>query len=334
MVGGDASARRRLCAACAAVLLGACAAGAPDTKPRELGQPAPDAMLVPWTSVDGARVALAADATGTPRLAAGPLTYHRFVHVASAAIFGSDLYVADSGAAAVFRMDLDSQVMTRVPAVAANLGTRLLVGEDYSLYVLDTLSRRVLRFARSGRLLATYAAGLDLASPVSVAVQEPGGAVYVADGLQQQIVAFHPLGGGARVIALRGAARNPVRSIAALAAGRDALYASDPACGCIARVAWDGTVLGTFGHGLLAQPGPIAADRFGRIYVADAFQRSLHVFVEGRLVRTWGAAAFGLDRLDDVKIAGESIALVDGRRAQVVLQRVLPPPARGARGSP
>jgi len=267
-------------------------------------------------------------------LAAGPLTFHRFVHVASAATFGNDLYIADSGAAAVFRLDLGSQVMTRVPAVGARFDTRLLVDEDNSLYVLDSQTRRVLRFARSGQLLATYAAGPNLGNPVGVAVGKPGGTVYVADGLYNQIVAFHPLGGGAQVLTLRAAGRGRVHSIAALAAGADALYASDPACGCVARLAWDGTVLDTFGHGVLSQPGPIAADRFGRVYVGDAFRRSLHVFVEGRLVGTRSAASFGLDRLDDVKVAGDNIVLADGQRARVELLRVLPPVSPRVTGSP
>ncbi len=277
---------------------------------------------------------MAADATGAPLLAAGPLTYHRFVNVASAATFGNDLYVADSGVAAVFRLDLGSQVMTRVPAVAARFDTRLLVDEDYSLYVLDSQTRRVLRFARSGRLLATYAAGRDLGNPVGVAVGKPGGVVYVADGLYNQIVAFHPMGGGAQVLTLRAAGGDRVQSVAALAAGMDALYASDPACGCIAQVAWDGTVLDRFGHGVLAQPGPIAADRFGRVYVADTFHRALHVFMEGRLVGTRSAASFGLGRLDDVKITGDQIVLADGQQARVKLLHVLPPASTGMKGSP
>lgn len=327
-------ARQGLCAACATVLLGACAVGPPDSGLRAAAQPVSDAMLAPWRSVEGARVAMAADATGTPLPAAGPLKYHRFVHVASAASYGSDLYVADSGAAAVFRMNLDSQIMTRVTGVTATSGTRLLVEEDYSLFVLDVQSRRVSRLARSGRLLANYAAGLDLASPVGIAVKRPAGAVYVADGPYNRIVAFHPLGGGAQVLAHRATGRDRLQSIAALAAGMDALYASDPACGCIARMAWDGTVLDTFGHGVLAQPGPIAADRFGRVYVVDAFHRSLYVFVEGRLVGTRTATSFGLGRLDDVKITGDQIVLADGQRARVELLRVLPPASAGVKSPP
>ena len=334
MVGNDRPAWRGRRAAWALLLLGACAAGPPDAGRPVSGQTVSDAVLAPWMSIDGARVARAADATGTPSLAAGPPTFHRFVHVASAATFGNDLYVADSGAAAVFRLDLGSMIMTRVPVVTARFDTRLLVEEDDSLYVLDSQTRRVLRFARSGQLLATYAAGPDLGSPVGVAVARPGGAVFVADGLYNQIVAFHPLGGGARVLTLRATGRDRVQSIAALAAGADALYASDPACGCIVRMAWDGSLLDAFGHGVLAQPGPIAADRFGRIYVADAFHRSLHVFVEGRLVRTRPAASFGLGRLDDVKIAGDNLVLADGQMARVELLRILPPVSRGARDSP
>ncbi len=309
---------RALAALGAVALLAACAAERPALRTDA------QAILEPWLSLAGARVAQAADAAGTPLVAGAALPFQHFGHVASAAASGNDLYVADAAGAAVYRVDLGLRLMIRVGDIPARTGTRVLVGGDRSLYVLDAQNRRVLRLSREGRLIATYAAPLDLARPVDLALEEPAGVVLVADSVNHQIVAFHPLGGGARVITLRGDAHR-VAAIAGLAAGTDALYLSDPSCGCIARVARDGTVLDAFGHGALAQPGPIAVDRHGRVFVADVFDRTLKVFVAGRLARTWPAPALGLERIEDLRIAEDRMALAGGASQRAVLLRILEP---------
>lgn len=282
-------------------------------------------VLVPEDTYEAERLAQAADLTGTPLPGAGPLVLRRFVFVASAAALDTDLYVADVGTAAVFRLERGLRLMTRIPGVAARPGTRVLAGPDQSLYVLDTQSRRVLRLSRAGQLLASYAAGVDLARPVDLALEEPSGTVLVADGAYVQIVAFHPLGGAARVVTLRGDERHRVSSIAGLAAGAEALYVSDPACGCIARLARDGRVLDTFGHRELSQPGPIAVDRHGRVFVADRFDRTLKMFVAGRLAGRWSAASLGLGALEDVRIAHDRITLAGGTSARVAVLRIREP---------
>jgi hypothetical protein len=320
--------------ACAPPLLGGCVAAGSGTAAGAAAGGAADPLLAPWILLNGARVAPAADATGTPSLSAGPLAFHRFVHVAAAAARGNDLYVVDAGAAKIFRYDIGLGVMTPVPGAPAQHATRVLVGGEFSLYVLDAQSRRVLRFSRSGQALATYAAGSDLARPVDFALEEPGGVLLVADGVLNQIVAFHPLGRAARVLAPRGDERERLRSVAALAAGAGALYVSDPACGCLVRLAPEGAVLDTFGHQAVFQPGPIAVDRHGRVFVADRFDQTLKVFVDGRLVRSLPAAALGLGQLGDVRIAGDWLVLSDGPSARVELLRIAPPGARPRSGPP
>ena len=335
MVGAGPRLRRwALILACVPALPGGCAADGPGKPGRSPPGTAAGQILAPWISLNGARVAPAADATGTPSLRAGPLVFQRFVHVAAVAVHDNDLYVVDSGVATVFRYDIGLGVMTPVAGVPAHHGTRVLVGGDFSLYVLDAQSRRVLRFSRSGQVLAAYAAGSDLAHPVDLALEEPGGAVLVADGALNQIVSFHPLGRAWRVVTLRGDERNRVRGVAALAAGAGALYVSDPACGCVARVARDGAVLDTFGHQSVFQPGPIALDRHGRVFVADRYDQTLKIFAEGRLARTLPAAALGLGQISDVRISDDWLALADGVNARVELLRIAPPAAAERRATP
>jgi len=312
-------------AACLALLLAGCIVGAPGASGDAVAPRSGRPLVTPWLSLTGARLAPAADATGTPSLGSGPLAFHRFVHPTSAAVHGNDVYIADSGAGAVFRFDIALGAMTPLKGIQAHGTTRVFAAGDFSLYVLDAQNRRVQRFARSGQLLATYGDGINLVRPVDIAVDDADGRVLVADGAFNQLVAFHPLGRASYVVPLRGNERNRVLSIGAIAIGRDALYVSDPACRCIARVARDGTVLDTFGHQVIGQPGALAVDRHRRVFVADRFDRSLKVFMDGRLIFNLPAAALGLQQVGDLRISEDQLALADGAGARVELLRIAPP---------
>ena len=292
---------------------------------RDVGHAAASHVLSPLLALSGARLAPAADRTGTPlpRAGAAPLT--PFVHPVAAAILGNDLYIADSGAGKVFRFDVTLDVMTVVQPAPAALGTRLAVGSDFSLYVLDPPRRRVLRLGRNGQLLATFADDLNLSRPIALAVDDARGQVWVADALYHHLVAFHPLGGAAQVIRLRGDDRNRVMSISAMALARDAIHISDALCRCVAVVTRDGVVRVTYGHHDIGQPGAIAIDRHQRVFVADVFDRSIKVFAGGRLVDTVPAAALGVREVSDLWVSESRLVIADGAGARVVVMRIALP---------
>jgi hypothetical protein len=203
---------------------------------------------------------------------------------------------------------------------------RLAVGADFSLYVIDPAGRRILRFGRNGQLLATYADGVNLTRPIALAVDDVRGQVFVADGLYPQLIAFHPLGRAAEVIVLRGDERNRVLGITALALTRDAIHISDPLCRCVAVVARDGVVRATYGHHDIGQPGAIAIDRHQRVFVADVFDRSIKVFVGGRLIDHIPANALGVREVSDLSVSESRLVIADGAGARVVVMRIVPPP--------
>lgn len=303
------------------LFLAGCAAG---QAPVAAGN-AQQRVLEPWLSLTGARLAQALDSTGTPSLTSGPLEFRRFIHPVTATAFGNDVYIVDSGAGMVFRFDIALNIMAPVKGVPSHDTTRIFVGSDFSLYVLDAARRRVLQYARSGQLLATFSDRLNLVHPVSIAVDQARALVLVGDGTFNQIVAFHPLGGASYVISLRGSERNRVLSIGAMAMGADALYVSDPACRCIARIARDGTVIDTFGNDVIGQPGPIAVDRHERVFVADQFDRSIKIFMNGKLIHTAGGSELGMLQVSDLTIRDGVLALTDGMGARVQLMRISPP---------
>ena len=268
-------------------------------------------LLAPRLSLPGARVSSVMDATGSPSARSGVAGFQRFVHPASVAGRDSDIYIADVGSGSVYRYDARFGLMTPLRGIRAQTGIQIHVGRDLSVYVIDQPGRRVLHYARSGQLLATFSNDLDLARPVDVAVDEARARVLVADGMFNHLVAFHPLGRASYVIPLRTGPGERVFGISAMAIGADGIFLSDPVCGCVAQVSPEGAVLGTFGHHEIEQPGPIAVDRDQRVFVVDALDGSLKVFSRGELVHDLPSSELGLQKLNDVWVNDGSIILSD-----------------------
>lgn len=279
----------------AALLLGACAAPAPGDRA--------SSALGPAVVIRGARL----EASGA---------YTPLVNPVAVAGVGSELYVADAGLAMLLRVDPPMSIMVPVVRRAFAPGTRLAADADGTLYVLDPVERRVRRYARNGRLLGDFVADATVGVITDLVLDTARGRVIAADSLNRQLVAFHPLGRAFEVIPVRASERDRLLSIGGLAGGRDTLYASDPRCGCLARLGRDGRVAATFGHGDLRQPGRLVVDRFERVIVAD---EGLKVFSAQRLVQTIPGPATDLALADDwLYVADQSAALVRALR-------VLPP---------
>ncbi len=292
-------------------------------------QPAATArLLTPALSLQGAHLSSGLHPTGIPAMHPVFGGFQRFIRPAAVAGRGPDTYIADIGSGAVYRFDSRFNVMVALPGLRAQTGIQLYLGNDLSLYVLDQAARRVLHYARSGQLLATFSDDLNLGKPVDVALDAARGRVLVADGLHNHLVAFHPLGRAATVIHLRSGAGERIFGIAAIAVSGDSIFLSDPMCGCIAQLSPDGAVLGTFGQHEVQQPGPIAVDRDQRVFVVDAFDGSLKVFLRGELIHDIPAGELGLQQISDVWIDDGGIILSDGIGAGVKFMRLAPASAR------
>ncbi len=322
--------RRRapLLASLATLMLGGCALhnGAFEAGGGRQGTATPH-VLSPMLTLSGARLVTAADLTGTPRAGAAPFT--AFIHPVAAAMLGNDLYIADAGAGRVFRFDLALNVMTVVQAAPAALGTRLAIGSDFSLYVLDRPRRRVLKLTRDGRLQVTFVDAANLGLPIAMALDDVRGQFLVADELYHHLVAFHPLGGAAQVIHLRGDDRNRVTSVGSVALARGEIHIADVLCRCVVVVGRDGAVRSTYGHQQLGQPGAIAIDRHERVFVADASDGGIKVFAAGRLVDNVPFAALGVREAGDLWVSESRLVVADGAGARVAIMRIAPPAPGG-----
>jgi hypothetical protein len=281
-------------------------------------------FFTPLRTFQGSRLADQVDAVGAPRIT-GAQQFETFLYPASVAARGLDLYIADTGRRSIFRLDTVSQTMAILPHVNPRPGTRLRVAGDATVYVLDPASASIRRFDRSGRLLNVIADSLNLAHPVDFALDEMRGRIFAADGAFQQLLAFHPAGRASQVILSSNDFEGQLRSIAGIAVGSAGIYLSDPACGCLAEFSPERASLVTFGHGEVRQPGQMALDRWGRLYVADASDGSLKLFRQRRLAGSVPAAALGVMAITGFAVDEGFLYVADGPGSRVAVLRITPP---------
>jgi hypothetical protein len=235
---------------------------------------------------------------------AGPFTPLR--GPVAVAAMGPDVYVADAGLGMLLRADQVANRLTPFGPRGVQPGTRLAAAVDGSLYVLEPAGRRLQRFARDGRLLQTFPVDPTIASLRDLALDPARGRILGADALNRQLVAFRPLGTSSELLPLHGEPRYQVASFDALA--------------------FDGQVLATFGHERLVKPERIAADRYGRLFVADGGDRTIKAFRDGTLEETIPNASLGLLEATDLIHADGWLYVADAPGSQVRMLRVQPPP--------
>lgn len=305
-------------AAAAVAALNGCAAAIDAARPSAANRA--DAGLNPWRVVNGGFLAAPQPLSGAPAQP-GSGAYVRLVFPAAVALRDNELLIVDSGAGRVYRHDLALGTLVPIAGAPAAAETRVALGADLSAYVLDTGARRVLRFARDGRLLQTFRAESIAADPTDLALAPDGVTLYVADRTLAQVVVFRTAGAIALPLVPRvGEAR--VAGVRALAPGRRGIYLLDEHAGAVLLIASDGALLARFGQGQLTAPTALAVDRDERVYVAEARTGALKVFADGVLARTFDARELRLQSIGALASDGDALAIADPPAGAVALFRV------------
>ncbi len=251
---------------------------------------------------------------------AGYVTWTSITAVGSRGTF---LYVFDSGRQQIFRYDLVRQTMTAfAPSPGARV-TALAVGPDLSVYAADSGARKVLHFARDGRLLRTFSNPRELAQPVALAFDETSGNLWVADALFKHVAVFNSLGLLTDLITPSDA-----RSIAAMARGPQGLYLVDRIDRKIVVIGRDEQEHPGFGTDSLQDPAAIAVDQYGRVFVADNFYRSIRIYKEGQLIGSVGPegpAPVMFGRIGGLWLEGNTLYAADSLNGRVQSFAVAPP---------
>lgn len=284
--------------------------------------PSQQEVLVPWQFITGGRLTTQVDANGFP----GPGSLQGFttlVNPSALAARGSDIYIADSGARKLYRFDSMLQTLTVIPGVFAQSWTRLQVGVDSSLFVLDAGNSTILHYTRGGRLLQTLSDPLTSARLTEFAVDESLSKIVANDQLNGRMVVLHLLGKASRV--MDSANIGESTSMGAIATAGRTIYALDMRCSCIVAMDDEGRVSERIGKGVLTQPRTLAVDRYGYIFVADEVEHTLKVFLRGALVASYGAQTLGVMEISALAADEGVLYVADSPGARVVALRIRPP---------
>ena len=286
---------------------------------------AQDRVLVPWNTISGGRLASQVDSSGYP-LTGSVQDFHPFVYPAFLAVHGQDFFIADSGARKIYRYDLELQVLSVVPGIGASVRTRLQVGQDQTLFVLDTGDSTVLHFSRGGQLLDSYSDPRGDSKLEEFIIRGQRDQILAIDRKNKGLVEVDS--GWVRVPLSSADAGTPMKFGALANAGDSDIFAIESSCSCIVVLDEDGKIRQQIGVGVLIQPYSVAADRQGYIFVAGAANQKLWVFLYGKQIASYEARKLHVNEISAMAVDEGVLYIADGPGGQVVSFHVRPPMER------
>ena len=301
----------------AMAVLVACVTPAP-ALPASDAAPGAPAVLRPWRTLQGGFLAAPGVAFGLPARP-GTGAFVKLLAPTAIALRGNDLLIVDAGAGRLWRADLALNTLTPIAGAPVTPGTAVALGADLSAWVLDGISRQVLRFARDGRLLQTWRAAPAAASVAGFALADGGATLLVVDDSLRQWVEFRSAGG----LAMPRALPQELRGADGLAVAGETVFVLDKARAVVHALRRDVTALATLGEGELKQPQAIAADRFARVFVLDAADRAVKLLVPGRDTQTFSAEAMRVQQIGGIAVDERFLAVSDRVSGAVVIQQLV-----------
>lgn len=270
-------------------------------------------VLLPGPAYMGARLLLRVNEAGfpDPRLDSfGPMTL--FVAPGAVAVSPQrDIYVADAGLGTLFRYDPMLDAMSAIRGVRVTAQTRLAALPDGSVIVANGGAVPASRFTRSGRLLQTLDPQLGSAYYDEVAVDPASGKYYGLDRVQRRLEEVMPHGRGATVWPEGLLPELPI----AMAIDGQQLYVAGRTCQCVAAIE---LFAGRDLKVVVEEAGQVSAIAAGDgwLVLADARDRVLRVYRQGKPVAESGYQALGLLEPSGLAIAQQTLYVADvvGRR--------------------
>jgi DNA-binding beta-propeller fold protein YncE len=275
---------------------------------------APDRPL-PWREIDGGIL--------SDSLLTGPDTV-RFMRPVAVAARGPLVYIVDAGLGRLFSYDtvLDRlRVVLELKGVVRGEVSDIFVARDLSFFLADTDGGRVLHFDRDGNLLKTLRDPVNIGRPVTVAVNDQTGYIFIADGFNDDVLVYNPAGLLTGAIGVRGSGAGQFRGITALAQGPDGYYiATRYGAARVQVMGFDGAYLTSFQPDTVTFPTAIAVRADNRAYVSDYLSDDIKVFDNGRLVRTLGGhggAPGRFRRITDLWLDGDYLYVADSLNGRI-----------------
>lgn len=265
-------------------------------------------VLIPGPSYVGARVLQRANDTGFPEMRAdnfGPMTMF-VAPVAVAVTPQRDVYVADAGLSALFRLDLMQEMMSVVRGVRITQQTRLAAMADGSVLVANGGSVPVTRYSRAGRVLQTLDPQLGAAYYDEIVVDSGSGRLYGLDRVQRRLEEIMPHGQGAMLVPEGALPELP----STMAMDGRMLYVAGRSCQCVVGVEMfasrDLKVV-------VEDAGQISAMAAGDgwLVIADIRDRMLRVVRDNTMAAELEFGTLGLSEPRGMAISGQTLYITD-----------------------
>ncbi len=207
------------------------------------------------------------------------------------------IYVADPGAQALWRLDLQAGRFQRIEKARQERlvsPVAVCLGQGDRIYLADSYLAKVFVYDAGGKLMGTIA-DPNLRRPAAVAYDGSRDRLYVADSLAHRVWIFGADGRPAGAIGQRGAGNGEFNFPTQLAVDRDGVvYVTDTLGFRIQMFNADGSFAGLFGRhgdssGEFASPKGVGIDSEGHVYVVDALFDAVQIFDRrGRYLLTFG----------------------------------------------
>ena len=243
---------------------------------------------------------------------------------------GNDVYIVDAGTDRLYHFDNatgDLSILKDLREVVSGEVTDIFVTPDRSYYLIDADAGRVLHFDRQGDLIRVFQDPINLGRPVGVVEDPRGGWVYIADGFNDDVLAYNGAGQLQGAIGTRGDDDGEFRGITALAGGDEGLYvASRFGHSRVQLMGYDRSFIYAFDPDTVVFPTSLARDEAGRVYVSDFSYNNIQVFTEGHLVATYGGSGSGPGRfkhITDLWFDNGLLYVADSLNSRIQVLRVM-----------
>ncbi len=237
---------------------------------------------------------------------------------------GNDIFVADTSQRTIFHIDRSQRLLSKFASLQGGIASDIFVASDFSVYVIDQFLGQVIQYSRDGRKTGAFGNQSNLTSPVAITESEDSHRLLVADKVTNQVLVFNRLGGLSRIIGQNINIPNPAGSILDIASEKGFIYLLDELTREVSVTDTDGRKLYSVGNAQLKNPVAIALDQCRRLYVADQFDSSIHVFMgEDPLVvfenRIFGP---GMEMISDISIDNGLLYISDGITGYIKVMKI------------
>lgn len=240
------------------------------------------------------------------------------------------VFIADAGMGVIYRYNRDTEVLAVMHEPSAMTGgdvAGMFVDYDGSFYVADRFERRVLHFTVNGEFIHSYSDDLNLAEPRAVALLMPQRNVVVADGLYDHLLIFNAMGWPVQALGQRGEGPGEFREIIDMAAGPQGLYVVDRFNSTVQIMDGEGGFHSAMGRAEVTMPVAIAADRDGRVFIADQFDDTIKVYHGNLYLGSFGGSGNQegqFRNITDLAVDGQFLFVADSANARVQVLFIKP----------